>query len=120
MKLIIPKIIQRRAPLWTERLKTETRSELEYTLKQINGRMLDMQVYPTCLVGESRNFSYYNKTSDDDYCKTCIAYADCFDYLLTGAIPSTATIKLRVIPKTFQQALNRFAIHLKSHEAHRT
>ena len=74
MKLKIPKVIQKEAPLWTEKIrKRDTMYELRQPCR-IKEKLLDISLFPCCVVGELNDFIWDNEQGYGG-CSECCAFS---------------------------------------------
>ena len=91
MKIEIPKIIQKVAPRWTEKLTTRTRKQIAKPCI-VNGTRLDISHYECCIVGETLDLieldmptwwrMKVNLTNAHDGCRTCVKFSKEFNEII--------------------------------------
>lgn len=100
--IIIPPLIERKCPIWTERIRSEQFTKLRSTEKVIREQLTDLNHRRYCLVAECYLFT-------DMYADSSIGNElFCFDCeIFSGRIYNSHNIK------QFQFILNEFAEHLE-------
>jgi len=125
MKIRIPTLIQKLAPLWTKKLRLRKNFDAVSTTCVIKGVTLNLLNYGCCIVGETLNLINKKETYssfedrkkklgwDNDDNKIELAYhkgcQDCLDF--SGEFHSI--IEWRQDMEELESELRRFAKHLK-------